>query len=69
MRIVWVLYVKKVAYELNGPFAKVGAPQADNDSSNPPENIHKKTFFLLKLMIELYYIVILCVILYKACYA
>ena len=29
--------VKKVANELSGPFAKVGAPQADNDSSNAPE--------------------------------
>ena len=33
MKIVWVLDVKKVAYELSCPFAKVGAPQADNDSS------------------------------------
>ena len=41
MRIVWVLNVKKAAYELSGPVAKVGAPQADNDSSNPPENFRE----------------------------
>ena len=39
---MWVLDVKKVANELSDPFANVGAPQADNDSSNPP----KKMFFL-----------------------
>ena len=46
MRIVWVLDVKKVAYELSGPFA----PQADNDSSSPPEDFHK-TFLSLKVLI------------------
>ena len=35
------LDVMKVAYELSGPFAEVGAPQADNGSSNPPGNFHK----------------------------
>ena len=43
-RIVRVLDVKKVADELSGAFVKVGAPQADNDNSNPPENFHKNVF-------------------------
>ena len=55
MRIVWVLDVKKVANELSGPFAKAGAPQADNDSSNPPEIFQ---FFLLKVLVEIHLIVI-----------
>ena len=46
MRFVWVLDDKKVTYELSGPIAKVGAPEADNDSSNPPENVHKMVFLL-----------------------
>ena len=54
MRIVRVLDVKKVVYELPGTFA--GAPQSDNDSSKPPENCHKK-FFLLKVLIQMCYIV------------
>ena len=32
----------KVAYEPSGPFAKVGGPQANNDSSKPPVKFHKK---------------------------
>ena len=44
MRIVWVLDVKRVSNELSGPLAKVGASQADNDSSNPPETFHKNVF-------------------------
>ena len=44
MRNVWVLDVEKEVYELSGPFAKVGAPQADNDDSNLPENVHKSVF-------------------------
>ena len=44
MNIVWVLYVKKVVHELSGSFAKVGAPQADNDTSNPHESFHKNGF-------------------------
>ena len=44
MRIVLVLGVKKVAFELSVPFATVGAQQADNDSINPPENGHKNVF-------------------------
>ena len=47
IRGVWVLDGKKVAFELSDPFAKVEAPQADNDSSNPPEIFHKKFFFAL----------------------
>ena len=35
MMTAWILYVKKVAYEMSGHFAKVWAPQADNDSGNP----------------------------------
>ena len=44
MRIVSVLDVKKVAYRMSGPFAKVWAPQADNDSSKTPETFHKNVF-------------------------
>ena len=44
MRIVRVLDITKVANELSGPFAKVGAPQTDNDSSSPPEIFHKNIF-------------------------
>ena len=54
LRIVRVLHVHKVADELSDPFANVGAQQADNDSSNPPENFHKNGFnaiFLLKYTI------------------
>ena len=36
---------QKVTFELSGPFAKFGAPHTDNDSSNPPENFHKKKRF------------------------
>ena len=42
MMTVWVLDVNKVAYDLSGPF--VGAPETDNDSSNPPENFHINVF-------------------------
>ena len=45
MRIVWILDVKKVPYDLSIPFAKVGAPQADNDNSNTPENFYENVFF------------------------
>ena len=44
VRIEWVLKVKKVALEMNDPDAKVGAPQADDDSSEPTENFHTKRF-------------------------
>ena len=44
MKIVLVMNVKKVAYELSGPSAKVGAAPADNDSSNPLENLNKNIF-------------------------
>ena len=44
MKTVLVLEFKKVAYELSGPFVKVGAPQAENDSSYPPENIRNNAF-------------------------
>ena len=47
MRTVCVLDVKKITYELSAPFVKVGAPQAHNDSSNPPENF-KYNVFLAK---------------------
>ena len=57
MSVVRVMNVKKVAYELIGNFAKVGAPQAANYISNPPENFYK-TFFSLKVLIEIYTIVI-----------
>ena len=43
-RIIQILVVKKVTYELTGPVAKIGAPQADNDSSDPPEIFHKNVF-------------------------
>ena len=44
MRIVCVLNVRKVAYEMSGRFAEVRAPQADNDSSNHPEMYHENVF-------------------------
>ena len=44
MRIIWALDAKKIAYELSGSFAKVGAPQADNESSKPPKNFNKNVF-------------------------
>ena len=44
MTTVLVLEVMKVAYALSGPFAKVGAPQAENDNSNPPEILHIHVF-------------------------
>ena len=44
MRIVRVMDVKKVAYELSSPFANVGAPHAENGCSNLPENFHKHVF-------------------------
>ena len=46
MRIVWVLDVEKVENELSGPFAEVGAPQTDNESSNPHEIFHKNIFLV-----------------------
>ena len=55
--IVSVLDVNKVAYELLGHFDKVGAPKAENDSSNPPEKLHKNVF-LVKILLGIYYIVI-----------
>ena len=44
MRIVLVLDVEKVAYELPSHFAKFRAPQANNDASTPSANV-QKTFF------------------------
>ena len=44
MRIVCVLNVMKVAYEISGPFAEVRAPQTDNDSSDRTENFHINIF-------------------------
>ena len=55
--IVCALDVKQVASELSGSFAKLGVPQADSNSSNPPGNFHK-TFFLLKVLIEKHNVVI-----------
>ena len=57
MRVAWVLDANRVAIELSGPFAKAGASQTDNDSSNPPEIFHKN-IFLLKTLIEKQYIAI-----------
>ena len=44
--IVWALEVNKLAYQLSDFFAKVGTPQAHNDSRNLPKNIHKNIFLL-----------------------
>ena len=41
MRIVLVLDVKKVAYELYGSHAKLEVPQAGNDSRNSPVFFYK----------------------------
>ena len=45
VRILVILDVIKVAYELSGPFAQIEAPQADNSSSTSPENFNKNVFF------------------------
>ena len=42
--------VKKVAYELNGSFDKIGASQVDKASSNPPNKLHKNFFFCLQFV-------------------
>ena len=47
MKIVCVLAVNKVSYDLSGPFAKFGASQADNDTSNPPDFFHKNIFLII----------------------
>ena len=55
MLTLWVgrvLDVKKVAYELSGPCAKVGAPQGDSDSSNP-ENLHKNVFLTKNFVLNI----------------
>ena len=49
---VWVLDVKKGANELSGPFAKVGAPQANSDRSDPLEIFHKNVFFCQKFWLK-----------------
>ena len=49
--------VKNVAYELSGPFAKVGALQAPKDSSNLSKNVHKNVFLVVVLN-EIYYEVV-----------
>ena len=54
-RIVWVSDVKKVVYEPTDPFAKFEAPQADNDSTDPPENAHKNVFSIKKSLIKIHY--------------
>ena len=56
MRIVWVLDVMKVTYELSGPSTKVGAPLADIDSSFPPENFHKNIFLVKSFVWSVLYI-------------
>ena len=57
MRNVCVLDVKKIANEQSVSFAKVGAPQADIDSSNSPDFFFHKNVFRAKLFffIEIYY--------------
>ena len=45
MTIVLVMDVKKVANKLSGPFAQVGAQQADSDSIKPLNIFHKNAFF------------------------
>ena len=55
MRNVSVLHIKKVANELSGPFAKVGALQADNDSSNPSETFYKNIFLTKRFDLSLFY--------------
>ena len=38
---MWVFDVMKVACEQFGPYAKVGVPQANNDSGSSPGKFHK----------------------------
>ena len=54
MRILRVLDVEKVAYELSGSFARVGAPQADNDTKGP-EDFHKNIFLVKTFDLHLLY--------------
>ena len=58
VRIVWVEDFKHVVYELSVPSAKIGGPEADSDNSHLSEIFYRKTFLLLQVLIELYYIVI-----------
>ena len=54
MRIVEVWDVRKSAYELCGPSAKVGAPRQTITARTLLKFI-TKTFFLQKILIGLYY--------------
>ena len=54
-RVTLVFDVEKVAYELSGLFAIVGAPQADNDSSSPPGNFNKNVFLTQRFHWNLLY--------------
>ena len=47
--------VKKEAYELSGPFNKVGAPEADSDSSNPLEKFHESIFLVKNCDLNILY--------------
>ena len=48
---MWAFDVKKVVYGVSDSFAKIGASEADNDSSSPPE-MFQKLFFLLTSFID-----------------
>ena len=48
--ITGVLDVKKVAHDLSGPLVEIGASEANNKSSNPPEIFHKMLFYLKNLI-------------------
>ena len=45
----------KVANYLSIPFVKVGASEADNDSSNLPKHFHKNTFLANFLVDSLFF--------------
>ena len=57
MMIVLVLDVKKVAFELYDPFTKAGAPQ-QTMTATVFQKILTQTFFVLKVLIEVDYMVI-----------
>ena len=49
--ILWILDVKKVEYDLSGPFAEVEGSETDIDGSNPSE-IFQKNAFPVKISIK-----------------
>ena len=53
MRVKWILDIKNAAYELPSNFAKVGAPQEDNDSNRPPDNFRKNDLLVKSFVLNI----------------